>query len=162
MLKSIINTFKDDHKIGPAHPGFTVLVADDDESYHDLIAQILSQWQVDVYGAHNGKEALVVLEHRRVDLVFMDMVMPQISGVDATDILRKFESFKRAVPVYVIGISGYPKPDDYVQKGMNDFLQKPFTMDQVKQAVENFFAYRRYMFEAKRKTLAPFKSRAQI
>lgn len=162
MLKSIINTFKEDHKIGPSHPGFTVLVADDNESYHELLANILSQWQVDVYGAHNGKEALVVLEHRRVDLVFMDIVMPEISGVQATDILRKFETFKRAVPVYVVGISGSPRPENYQEIGMNEFLQKPFSVAEVNECVENFFNYRRYIFEEKRKTLAPFKSRTVV
>lgn len=160
MLKSIINTLKEgDSRIGPSHPGFHVLIADDEVAYHDILAHILSQWQVEVFGARNGKEALVVLDHRRIDLVFMDVVMPVINGIDATTILRKFETFKRAVPVYVVGISGFAKPPEHMEKGMNEFLHKPFTTEQVAQVVENFQRYRRYEFEKKRRTIAPFVPR---
>ncbi|MGG1947502.1 response regulator transcription factor [Trinickia sp. NRRL B-1857] len=106
--------------INPAH----VLVVDDDEAVRDLIAAYLSENDMRVSVAANGKEMAKALEEQAIDLVVLDLRLP---GEDGIDIARKIRE-SSTLPIIVV--SGRRDEADRVmalELGADDYLTKPFS-----------------------------------
>jgi signal transduction histidine kinase/CheY-like chemotaxis protein/CHASE3 domain sensor protein/HPt (histidine-containing phosphotransfer) domain-containing protein len=102
----------------------------DDEAYNRLLFKtILDRWKVRYDEADDGFKALEMLRMRRYDVVFMDMRMPGLDGLEATVRIRQ-ELGKDGAELPIIGISATHTTEDvlaYKKAGMNTFLPKPFT-----------------------------------
>lgn len=97
-----------------------ILVVDDDPTIGDLIQEVLEQAGYGVQRAYSGTEALLVLEHRRPDLVLLDLMLPGLSG---EALLPRLEG----LPVIVV--SAKAAVNDKVNLllgGAADYLTKPF------------------------------------
>ncbi|GMO00044.1 response regulator transcription factor [Parageobacillus thermoglucosidasius] len=100
-----------------------ILVVDDDAHIRELVGHFLSLEGFDIHEAANGKEALQVLETVKVDLVVMDIMMPEMDGWELCNELRKYYDF----PVLMLTAKG-----ETAQKvkgfelGADDYLVKPF------------------------------------
>ncbi len=112
-----------------------IFVVEDNEMVKDFISTTLSQLGYQVFEASNGKEALELIRQKglQIDLLITDLIMPEMSG---DELARKI---KEMYPdIAVIYISGYTD-NHVVQNGMLkegvDFLQKPFTIQQLSQKV---------------------------
>jgi signal transduction histidine kinase/AraC-like DNA-binding protein/ABC-type sugar transport system substrate-binding protein len=81
----------------------TVLVVDDEPGTRDLNARIVhGHWpDAQVFQAANGREALEILAARRVDLVLLDLMMPEVDGFEVLEAMRAAESL-REIPVIVL------------------------------------------------------------
>jgi PAS domain S-box-containing protein len=107
----------------------TVLVVEDQAEVRRFAAYALGTYGYQVVQAPNGDEALLVCERKRIDLVLTDVVMPNLSGRELADRLKK-----RWPGIKVMFMSGYT--DDAVvhhgvlEKGA-EFIQKPFSPDQL-------------------------------
>jgi len=113
---------------------FRIVVADDEESIQKLMQSMLTTFGYEVGLAANGREALQILSREHFDLVFADIVMPVMDGVELLINVR--EHYPRC---QVIMITGYPSVDTafrLVQMGATDCITKPFTPDQIAMAVE--------------------------
>ena len=102
----------------------------DDEEYNRLLfRKILERWNVKCRESVNGMDALELLKEEKFDLLFMDIRMPGIDGVNAARFIR--EEMKIAESdMPIVFVSAAPMNDDlqkYRKAGMNAFLQKPFT-----------------------------------
>ena len=99
----------------------------DDESFQlKLLAQLLSAENLEQIFATSGTEALVSLRKRRPDLIFMDVGLPDIDGIEAVRRIKAIENFA-AIPI--IMITGNSEKDVVVQSlkaGAADFVVKPF------------------------------------
>jgi signal transduction histidine kinase/CheY-like chemotaxis protein/HPt (histidine-containing phosphotransfer) domain-containing protein len=106
-----------------------ILIVDDEEYNRMLFKVILNRWKVAYREAVNGIEAIEILKSDRFDLLFMDVRMPGMDGLRATQIIReemKIPEKKMAV----ICISAASLDEDfqkYRKAGVNGFLPKPFT-----------------------------------
>ena len=106
-------------------PG-TLLVIDDSEQSRELLGRHLARQGHRVLSAASGDEGLEILRNERVDLVFLDLVMPRMSGLDLLVIL-KADPALRAVPVIVVsGISETSGVIRCIEAGAEDYLSKPF------------------------------------
>ncbi|PMS19785.1 DNA-binding response regulator [Trinickia dabaoshanensis] len=106
--------------INPAH----VLVVDDDEAVRDLIAAYLSENDMRVSVAADGKQMAEVLKDEAIDLVVLDLRLP---GEDGIDIARKIRECS-SLPIIVV--SGRRDEADRVmalELGADDYLTKPFS-----------------------------------
>lgn len=107
----------------------TVLVADDEAYNRLLLSTILRKWGVIHKEVQNGQEAVNELEKNKYDLVLMDVQMPVMNGIQATQYIRTHDmkSNNRNVPVMAVIAS---VSEDVVRQckevGMNDILHKPF------------------------------------
>jgi diguanylate cyclase (GGDEF)-like protein len=113
---------------------FRIVVADDEESIQNLMQSMLTSMGYEVGLASNGKEALQIMSQNHFDLVFADIVMPVMDGVELLVNVR--EHYPRTP---VIMITGYPSVETafrLVQMGATDCITKPFTPDQIAVAVE--------------------------
>ena len=113
---------------GEARPRETgrILVVDDDASNRDLLARRLTREGHRAIEAHSGREALRVLEFEDVDLVLLDLVMPDMNGFQ---VLERLKADERLREIPVVMISGLRETDSVIrciEAGAEDYLPKPF------------------------------------
>ena len=103
-----------------------VLVADDHQINRRAFSLMLESAGVDVVMADDGVEALSRLAHERFDVVLMDLNMPRMGGLEATERLRRAAGPNRDVPVIALTASVTPGDVALCQgAGMNAFVMKP-------------------------------------
>ena len=114
-----------------------ILVAEDEESNFKFINTVLSKRRhYKILRAHNGIEAVTMNEEERPDLILMDIRMPDMNGIEAAKIIK--ELF-RDTPI--IAVSAYTFQENIREAkaaGCDDFLQKPFKMEELLAIVEKY------------------------
>ncbi|MBQ1305042.1 MAG: response regulator transcription factor [Erysipelotrichales bacterium] len=105
-----------------------ILIVDDDKDIVEALKIYLSGEDYLLYEAYNGKEALEVLDQKKIDLVLMDIMMPVMDGITATARLRE----KYNIPV--IFLSAKSEDADKIlglNVGADDYITKPFNPTEV-------------------------------
>jgi signal transduction histidine kinase/CheY-like chemotaxis protein len=111
-----------------------VLVAEDDHFNFALIKNFLSQHNVEIIRAENGREAVNFCADNKVDLVLMDIRMPVMDGYIATRLIKESEP-----DMVIIAQTAYTNDrDTALSNGCDDFIAKPFTRQQLISLVENY------------------------
>ena len=110
-----------------------VLVVDDIEMNQQLAKHMMQSWGFTVDVAANGVEAVEKVERNTYDLVLMDIQMPEMDGIQATERIRRLkDAAKASTPI--VAVTAYLMKGDgdtYLKKGMNDFLPKPLDEQQL-------------------------------
>jgi len=104
-----------------------VLLVDDDAVSRKLSSKFLKVFGCTIDVAVDGVGAVNKMNLEKYDLVLMDIVMPKLDGVSATNLIRKFD---QGTPI--ISMTSNSKPNEimtYYSSGMNDILPKPFTKE---------------------------------
>lgn len=102
------------------------LVVDDNPTNRLLVSKILSSFGVEVETANDGEEAVKTVEETDFDLVFMDINMPKMDGIEATQAIRDLGGDYAAMPI--IALTALAAPGDrerFLEAGMDDYLAKP-------------------------------------
>lgn len=116
-----------------------ILLAEDNLTNQQVATGILGKLGLSVHIASNGIEALEALDRSAYDLVFMDVQMPEMNGIEATQRIRERMSPNWRVPV--IAMTAHAMRDDrerFLMKGMNDYIAKPITPQTVAQVLEKW------------------------
>jgi PAS domain S-box-containing protein len=119
--------------------GIKTLVVEDNPVNSKVISLSLRKLGISITLATNGKEALGQLREGSFDLVFMDLQMPVMDGLQAVRLIR--ESFPRGEQPFIVALTAHALSDHVSQcreAGMNAYLAKPFTMDQLRAVVDLF------------------------
>jgi two-component system, chemotaxis family, chemotaxis protein CheY len=115
-----------------------ILIVDDSETVRAIIAKTLKMAQVPVgelYNAANGKEALEVLGENWVDLVFSDINMPVMGGVEMIEQMCA-DNLMKTIPVVVVSTEGSTtRMEELKAKGVRAYIRKPFTPELVRNVV---------------------------
>jgi CheY-like chemotaxis protein len=108
-----------------------ILLVEDNLINQRVAVAILKKLGYSADVAQNGIEAIDALHTNRYDLVFMDMQMPVMDGLEATKIIRQSSSvLDREVPIIAMTANATEDDRDKCAKtGMNDFISKPVTME---------------------------------
>ncbi len=104
-----------------------ILIVDDEPHILRLLGFVLSRAGYDVLEARSGIEALELVEQERPDLVFLDIMMPQLDGYE---VCRKIKSSDSLSGVYVILLTAKGQEDDRqkgLEAGADDYMTKPFS-----------------------------------
>ncbi|MGB9991361.1 response regulator [Massilia sp. SM-13] len=120
---------------------FQVLLAEDTEMNRMLVRILLTRMGFEVDEADNGQQAVEALARKRYDLVLMDCMMPVMDGYEATRILRarEAEAGQERVPVIALTASAIAGDRERCrQAGMDDYLSKPFQVDDFKAIVQRY------------------------
>lgn len=118
--------------------GYKVLVIDDSNTIRRSAEIFLKQGSHDVMLAEDGFDALAKINDYHPDLIFCDILMPRLDGYQTCAIIKKNVKFA-SVPVIMLS-----SKDGVFDKargrmvGSQDYLTKPFTKDQLLQAVKQF------------------------
>ncbi len=110
-----------------------LLVVDDEPEVRHLLQEFLSSLGYDVLLAGNGWEALAALEAEQVDLVLLDVAMPEIDGVET---LGRIVALHPFVPVIMVTANAdVSVTSKLLAMGAADYIPKPFDLDYLDQAV---------------------------
>ena len=129
-----------DKKLGAEFQELKVLIAEDNEANLELITSMLEDWNIDYETASNGEE---VLDHMSIhfDAILMDIQMPIMDGVTATEIIRnKLKSMIPIVAVTANCIKG--DQEKFLQSGMNYYLSKPIDLAELEKILLDIFRNR--------------------
>jgi CheY-like chemotaxis protein len=122
------------------------LLCDDNAINQKVAVRLLQQmgYQPDI--ANNGVEALAALEKQAYDIIFMDVQMPEMDGLEATRIIRerqgdkaKFPNYKSSIIIIAMTASAMPGDrDKCIAAGMDDYLAKPVRPEDMRTIVERW------------------------
>lgn len=117
-----------------------VLLAEDSQVNQKLAVGLLERWGHTVVVADNGLEAVKQLRDNSFDLVLMDVQMPEMDGLEATQVIRKEEAAFRRARVPIIAMTAHAMPGDRdrcVSAGMDGYVMKPVRADLLFRAIED-------------------------
>ena len=114
--------------VAPVLPGgMRVLLAEDNRFNQEMVLEILGDLGVIAEVVENGQEAIQRLGEKDFDLVLMDMMMPEMDGLEATRLIRREGSRWQSLPVVALTANaGIEDRDRCLAAGMNEVLTKPF------------------------------------
>ncbi|MDZ4105504.1 MAG: response regulator, partial [Nitrosomonas sp.] len=116
-----------------------VLLAEDNPVNQEVAKAMLAKLGLDTVVAHDGKQALDLIQNNQYDLVLMDCQMPNMDGFEATARIRQ----QFGATHTIIALTANATEDDRkrcIEGGMNDFLSKPYTIDQLRQKIHHWLS----------------------
>lgn len=114
-----------------------ILLVDDSASVLAVLCDFLKTTGYAVCEAKDAQGAMRMIKEELADLALIDLRMPQMNGINLMLSLRKIKS-----PLPVIIYSGYPSMDTAIEalkKGADDYLTKPFFLDELKASIDQVF-----------------------
>jgi two-component system, sensor histidine kinase and response regulator len=123
-----------------------ILIIDDEEIVRDSCTLVLSKCDYRIYTAPDGNAGLKIVEEHKPDLVFVDLKMPGISGMEVLERLQKIDT-----TIVAVVITGYATIDTAVEamkRGAYDFLPKPFSSDELRFIAKRGIEKRRLLLDA--------------
>ena len=117
----------------------TVLVCDDAVFMRTMVSDILSQAGFTVVGeAENGKQAVEKYQQLKPELVTMDIIMPEMGGIEAVKKITQLDPGARILMCSAMGQQALVQ--EALQAGARDFVVKPFQPSRVLEAVQRVLA----------------------
>ncbi|MEL6674120.1 MAG: ATP-binding protein [Bacteroidota bacterium] len=118
-----------------------ILIAEDNPINQKVALRILQKLGLNAKIAHHGKEALAMVQQEPFDLVFMDMQMPQMDGIEATERIRalpkQLTHHPRIIAMTANAMKGHR--DRCLAAGMDDYITKPIQLIRVAMVLAKWF-----------------------
>ncbi len=114
--------------------GLRILIVEDNKINQFVVKQIVNKWNTNITIVSNGREAIEMLTETDFDIVLMDLQMPEISGFDATQIIRSQNSSvnNKTIPIIALTADAFIETKKKVlEAGMNDFVTKPIDQEEL-------------------------------
>ncbi len=119
----------------------SILLAEDVVANQKVASIMLERLGLQVEVANNGREAVERWENGKFDLIFMDCQMPVLDGYAATRGIREQEGDRQHTPIVALTANALDSQKQACfDAGMDDFLAKPFELDQLKRILERWLA----------------------
>ena len=113
-------------------PNQRIMIVDDEEVMRDFLLEVFAESEP--IGAESGEAALELLQANPVDLVITDLKMP---GMDGLSLLKQVKQIDSKIRVIVVtGYASLQTASACIQAGASDFLKKPFSIAQIRNAVQ--------------------------
>lgn len=114
-----------------------VLIVEDEEVSDNLLTIILRDYCKTILHAKTGIEAInICKEHKDIDLIFMDIKMPELGGYEATKEIRKFNKNIKIIAQTAYALSG--DREKAINAGCDDYIAKPIMADNLKPIIEKY------------------------
>ncbi|MDD6272222.1 MAG: response regulator [bacterium] len=153
IIKVNQKNYTEDEKIGNifanhTHTNFTsnfinckdkrVLIVDDKVSNLSVMTEYLENYKFTIVTAKNGKDAIAAIQRERFDIVFLDYLMPDMSGVD---VIKTLKSLLQVLPVMVLVVNNSESSDfdKFIQEGFNDCITKPIIFKNLNKLINKYF-----------------------
>jgi DNA-binding NtrC family response regulator len=113
----------------------SILIVDDDDAMRLALSESLESCGYDISAAENGNKALNLFNKRKFDLVVTDMKMPEMSGIE---VLQGVKKLAPNIPVILITAYGTVNTAvEAMKEGAAEFIMKPFSLDDLEAVVKN-------------------------
>ncbi|MDR2821925.1 MAG: response regulator [Acholeplasmatales bacterium] len=123
----------------------SVLIVDDNEINLIIAEEAFMKYRAKTTTVDNGKDAIELIKNNKYDLVFMDHMMPDMDGVEATILIRKFNPTIPIIALTANVVGEVKKLFD--SAGMNDFLSKPLDFKEIERVLQTSLKDNKYHFE---------------
>jgi len=118
-----------------------ILVIDDESAIRDSMRMILEYEGCEFLGAATGEEGIALVERESIDLVFLDIKMP---GMDGLEVLGRLKAVAEDLPVVMISGHGtVATAVEATKLGAFDFIEKPLATERILLAIRNALGFRR-------------------
>jgi len=123
----------------------SILVVDDEPAIQDILTWALSAEGYRVTTAGNGEEALARVESEEFDVIVTDIVMPGIDGLEVLERSRVLSP--RAAVIVMTAYAALETAIAALRRGASDYLEKPFSVDLLKERVQRLLQYRETLWK---------------
>ena len=136
MIKAPAAEWSDEAQVAPSPemilPELNILVVDDTATNRDLIITMLGGFDLELTEAASGLEAVTAAQRDAFDLILMDVQMPGMDGLEATQAIRATSKLNRATPIVAITGNVLPQHVELcLEAGMNDHIGKPVDVSEL-------------------------------
>ena len=115
-----------------------VWIVDDDEEMNRAIGLMLKMLDCEVLAFHGARPAVqTLLTGKTPDLLLLDINMPEVSGLDMLEFLRRRKEWKELVIIMLSSEAAETMIDKALQMGADSYLIKPVTIEELEQAMES-------------------------
>jgi two-component system, cell cycle sensor histidine kinase and response regulator CckA len=116
-------------------PTSTVLLAEDESGLRELLRSAIASWGYNVLAAESGRRCLAIISNqaKKIDFVVLDIVLPDLNGVEIARALNKQRPRTKCLLV-----SGYAEPplESFVHLSNTRFMGKPFSLHELRVVIE--------------------------
>lgn len=134
-------------------PKAKVLLVDDSVVNLNIGRGLLLWFDINAATAGGGYEAIEMAKKNNYDIIFMDHMMPDIDGIEATKQIRKLNEHNRKVPIVALTANTTDEARTvFISNGFNDFLAKPVELDAFKIVLERWLPKSKIIRGSKSKT----------
>jgi two-component system response regulator PilR (NtrC family) len=123
----------------------SILVVDDEPAIQDILTWALSAEGYRVATAGNGEEALARVEREDFDIIVTDIVMPGLDGLEVLERSRVLNP--RAAVIVMTAYAALETAIAALRRGASDYLEKPFSVDLLKERVQRLLQYRETLWK---------------
>jgi len=116
-----------------------ILIVEDDEMNFIYLSQIFKIAQISIVRAKTGYEAIDIVKHdTEIDLILMDIQLPDISGIEVTEEIRRFNPY---LPIIAqTATKSDNEKDSIISAGCTDVLVKPFKMEELLSKIREYLS----------------------
>ncbi len=119
-----------------------ILLVEDNLLNQKVVMFNLKKFNFDITAVSNGVDAILAAKNEHYDLILMDLMLPEKNGIEVTVEIRKNEQkngAKKAVPIIALTANTLDNDrDKCLEVGMNEYLSKPFTSNQLIEKINKF------------------------
>lgn len=116
----------------------TAMVVEDEGVANELLSSTFKNFFSEVSSAFNGKEALEMYDRLRPDIVFVDIVMPEMDGIELSRKLREIDP--NQIIIVISASNDIQKISESIDIGVNSFIQKPIDTKKIIELLSNVTA----------------------
>jgi two-component system, cell cycle response regulator DivK len=116
-----------------------VLIVEDYADTRTMMKYLLQNFGYEVLEASDGQEAVDRAQQSHPDLILMDISMPIMDGLTATQIIRKVEGFAK-IPIIAVSAYGKSYYRQAIEAGCDDLINKPLDFDNLQPILEQYLA----------------------
>ena len=117
-----------------------ILVVDDIYTNRYLLSELIKLTGNEAVLAENGEEAIEILKNEEIHMVFMDIEMPVMNGIETTQYIRKeLPSPLNVLPI--IALTAHNPElffEDFSDVGFDELITKPYSVEKLKEKIQNF------------------------
>ncbi len=113
----------------------TAMVVEDEGVANELLSSTFKNFFSDVTSAFNGKEALEMFERIQPDIIFVDIVMPEMDGIELSRKLREMNP--NQIIIVISASNDIQKISESIEIGVNSFIQKPIDTKKIIELLSN-------------------------
>jgi DNA-binding NtrC family response regulator len=137
--------------VGAALQTINILIIDDDREVCEYMELLLEQKGYEVQAETDPEQGIARLKEEEFHVVVLDIMMPEINGMEALEQIRSFDS-----DIAIIIFTGYPSVDTArtsMQYDVSDYIKKPFDVDEFTDSLERILRDKGLLFDPEEKLL---------
>jgi DNA-binding response OmpR family regulator len=114
------------------------MVVEDDREMNRLQQELLETYGLSSVAAYDGKEALEVCRERHADAVILDLMLPEMDGLECC---KKLRQWRAGLPIIIVTALDNPEcREESMEAGADEYFCKPFDPDKVVAAIQRLLA----------------------